>query len=187
MSGEVTQLLRELKNGHPEAAERLIPLVYDELHRLAARYMAREAPDHTLQPTALINEAYLRLVDQTRVDWQGRAHFIGVAAQMMRRILINHARDRNAARRGGGWDRVALEDDLLAAPTQMAEWLAIDEALQRLAAKDEQQCRVVELRFFGGLTAEETAEVLGVSAKTVQREWKMARAWLHREIGKGRG
>ena len=99
MSGEVTQLLRELKNGHPEAAERLIPLVYDELHRLAARYMAREAPDHTLQPTALINEAYLRLVDQTRVDWQGRAHFIGVAAQMMRRILINHARDRNAARR----------------------------------------------------------------------------------------
>jgi RNA polymerase sigma factor (TIGR02999 family) len=185
MTGEVTQLLTDLKNGHKEAAERLIPLVYDELRRLAGHYMAREAPDHTLQATALVHEAYLRLVDQRRVDWRDRAHFIAVAAQLMRRILLNYARERNAAKRGGGRERVLLEEKLLVSEVQLDQVIAIDEALQRLAQKDAQQSRIVELSFFGGLTEEETAEVLGVSTKTVQREWKMARAWLYRELGKG--
>lgn len=167
---------------------RLMPLVYDQLHRVAAARFQRERGNHTLQPTALVHEAYLRLVDQRRVRWQNRAHFIGVAAQLMRRILIDHARGHRAAKRGGAPGRFTLANiDELPAVQRPAEpceidVLALDEALARLTALDAQQGRIVELRFFGGLTVEETAEVLGISPTTVKREWRLAKAWLHREI-----
>jgi RNA polymerase sigma-70 factor, ECF subfamily len=175
---------------------RLIPLVYDQLHRVAAARFGRERGNHTLQPTALVHEAYLRLVDQRRVRWQNRAHFIGVAAHLMRRILIDHARGRRAAKRGGPYENLTLAnaiDELPAVrtpagPNQIDEIdvLALEEALTRLTALDAQQGRIVELRFFGGLTVEETAEVLGISAATVKRDWRLAKAWLHREMDGGR-
>ena len=166
-------------------AEELLPQVYDELRRLARGFMARENRSHTLQPTALVHEAYVRLADQSRVDWQGRTHFRAVGAQMMRRVLIDHARKREGQKRGGGLQRVTLGDTLLGPPdpaVDLPELLAIDEALERLTALDERQARVVELRCFGGLTHAEIAEALGVSERTVGSDWKHGRAWLRREL-----
>ncbi len=183
--GEITQLRGRAQRGDREAEARLIPLVYGELRRLAAHYMRQERPDHTLQPTALVHEAYLRLVEQKGVNYQNRAHFFGVAAQLMRRILVDHARNRQAAKRGGVQQRVELEDALLATTRKSTDLLALDEALGRLAERDPRQGRIVELRFFGGMTVEETAEILAISPKTVKRDWNVARAWLHAEIGKG--
>ncbi len=183
---EVTQILREWNSG-TDAQARLMPLVYDELRRLAQRFLRRERADHTLQPTALVNEAYLRLVDQSRVEWQDRAHFYGVAAQVMRRILIDHARAHASEKRGGGsGPRLSLDEALLQPEERAAELLALDEALKLLHETDERKGRVVELRFFGGLSVKETAEVLGVHTATVERDWVVAKAWLYRELaGKG--
>lgn len=178
---DVTVLLMELKKGNQEAAEQLIPVVYNELRRLASNYMRRERSDHTLQATALVHEAYLKLVEQ-KVDWQGRAHFFGVAAQMMRRILIDHARGHLRDKRGGGVIPVPLDEALVFAPEQASELLRLDSSLDRLAKIDPRQGKIVELRFFAGLTVEQTADVLGISAKTVKREWSMAKAWLHGDL-----
>lgn len=177
---EVTQLLLDWNNGDRAALDRLTPLVYDELRRLARHHMRGERAGHTLQTTALINEAYLRLADQ-HLSWQSRAHFFGVAAHLMRLILIDHARARNYQKRGGGWQQVSLAE-AAGVTTRAAELLALDDALSALAALNAQQARVVELRFFGGLTIEETAEVLGLSTATVERDWRVARAFLHREL-----
>jgi len=183
---DVTQLLLGWSTGDPSAGEELMSAVYDELHRQAARAMRRENPEHTLQATALVSEAYLRLIDQRRVQWRNRAHFFGVAAQLMRRILVDHARGRHAAKRGGGVAQLTLgHGDAApnASDEQGVDVLVLNEALERLAAIDPDQARVVELRYFGGLTIEDTAEALGVSAATVKREWAVARAWLRRELG----
>ena len=184
-AGDITQLLADVQNGRADAAPQLIPLVYDELRRLARGQMRRERPDHTLQATALVHEAYFRLVNQPERTWQTRTHFIRIAAQVMRRMLIDHARARLTAKREGGLQRVPLEEPLLFTEEQSDELLALNEALERLAQLDARQSRVVELRFFGGLTVEETAEALGTSPKTVKRDWCVARAWLHREVMKG--
>jgi len=162
-----------------------MPVVYGELRRLAQHYLRRERPDHTLQATALVHEAYLRLVDQRAVTWQNRAHFFGVAAQLMRRILVDHARRHHAAKRGGTALKVSLNDVVLAAEERAEDLVALDDALNRLAAMDPRQGRVVELRLFGGLTVEETAEVLRISPATLKREWTTAKAWLSREIRQG--
>ena len=180
----VTQLLEKWSNGDRAALDELMPLVYDELRRLAGGYLRRERADHTLQPTALVNEAYLLLVDQNHAKWQNRAQFIGVGAQMMRRILVDHARAHQAVKRGGAQFTVALSEADRFAGQPETDLLAIHDALNQLASLDAQQSRIVELRFFGGLTIEETAEVLKVSHATVERDWKMARAWLRRELGK---
>lgn len=182
---EITDLLVCWSNGDSAALERLVPLVERELHRLAHLYMRRENAGHTLQTTALINETFLRLVDQSRVRWQNRAHFFGIAAQTMRRILLNHARDRKRGKRGGGAYKVSLSEAEQMSEEKSVELLALDEALQRLALIDERKSRVVELRYFGGLSVKETAEVLRVSLVTVARDWDMAKAWLAREIGDG--
>ena len=165
-----------------ESLDKLMPVVYDELRRQAARYLRREQPGHTLQTTALIHEAYVRLVDQRNVQWQNRAHFFGIAAQMMRRILVDHARGKRRAKRGGSDVKVSLADATIPVEERDLDVIALDEALTRLAEIDEQQSRVVELRFFSGLTVEETAEVMGISPATVKRDWSMAKAWLHREL-----
>ena len=178
----VTQLLLGWGQGDKEALDRLVPIVYDELRRQAARYLRRERVGHTLQTTALIHEAYLRLVDQKNVHWQNRAHFFGIAAQLMRRILVDHARTKKRAKRGGSDVRVSLGDVQAVVKGKDLDVVALDEALDRLSEIDEQQSKIVELRFFSGLTVEETAEVLGISTATVKRDWSMARAWLHREI-----
>jgi RNA polymerase sigma-70 factor, ECF subfamily len=183
LSQNITHLLKEWSDGDQRALDRLTPLVYEELRQQAARYLRRERPGHTLQTTALINEAYLRLIDAKDVRWQSRAHFFAVAANLMRRVLVDHARRRDAAKRGGSQIRLTLDEGLAVAKDSEVDLLAIDEALDRLAAIDEQQARVVELRFFSGLSVEETAAALGVSAKTVKRDWSVARAWLRREIG----
>ncbi|HLM55874.1 MAG TPA: sigma-70 family RNA polymerase sigma factor [Pyrinomonadaceae bacterium] len=179
---EITGLLIAWSDGDQTALEELLPLIERELHRIARNYMRRENPGHTLQTTALVNEAYFRLVDQKSVRWQNRAHFFGIAAQIMRRILLNYARDSHRVKRGGHAVQVSLSEVAVVGEERSAELIALDEALQRLAAIDERKCRVVELRYFGGLSVEETAEVLGVSAVTVARDWKMAKAWLAREI-----
>jgi RNA polymerase sigma-70 factor (ECF subfamily) len=179
---DITRLLLAWSDGDQTALERLLPLIERELHRIARNYMRRENPGHTLQTTALVNEAYFRLVDQKTVRWQNRAHFFGIAAQIMRRILLNYARDRHREKRGGGNVQVSLSEVAVITAEQSAELIALDEALKRLAGFDERKCRVVELRYFGGLSVEETAEVLGVSVVTVARDWKMAKAWLAREI-----
>lgn len=186
MPREVTRLLIDWSNGDKGALERLMPLVYDELRRLAAGYLRRERSDHTLQATALVNEAFLRLVDQHSVQWHNRAHFFGIAAQMMRRILVNHARDRNAEKRGGDRCRVTLSEDIAIEVGRDIDLLALDDALNRLAAADERKSRLIELRFFAGLGMEEAAEVIGVSLATAKRDWTLARAWLYREIKKER-
>ena len=180
-SSDVTRLLLDLTNGRREATDGLLPLVYAELRDLAARLLRNERPDHTLQPTALVHEAYLRLVDQRVGTWENRAHFLGVAAQAMRRILVDHARRRNAAKRGG--PKVTLDEAVAPGTGASVDLLEIDAAVQRLATLDQRQGRVVELRFFGGLSVEETATVLGVGTATVKRDWAIARAWLHRELG----
>jgi RNA polymerase sigma-70 factor, ECF subfamily len=179
---DVTVLLGQLAVGNEGAASKLMPLVYGELRRLAKGYMRRERSDHTLQPTALVHEAYLKLVEQRATDWQGRAHFFAIAAQMMRRILIDHARGHLRDKRGAGEKPVQLDEALVFAPEQSVELLKLDESLQRLAQFDARQSKIVELRFFGGLTVEQTAEVLGISPKTVKRDWSVAKAWLHGDL-----
>ncbi len=183
---EVTQLLRAWSEGDEQALEKLVPLVYAELHRLARYYMAGERAGHTLQTSALVNEAYLRLVDFKRVSWQNRAHFLGVSAQLMRRILVDFARSRRSLKRGGETVTVSLEERSIAFPDKGADVVALDDALTTLAAMDPRRSRVVELRFFGGLSAEETAEVLKVSAETVLHDWKLAKVWLLRELSMDR-
>lgn len=181
---DVTQVLQDLRNGDQKAADRLLPMVYDEFRALARHYLAQERANHTLQPTALVHEAYMKLVDQTRVDWQGRSHFFAVAAQAMRRILVDHARSRQRDKRGGGRARVVLDEAVALSPQKDEDVLALDECLERLAALDARQAKVVELRFFGGLSVEEVAEALGVSKRTVEGDWTFARAWLSRELRK---
>jgi RNA polymerase sigma-70 factor (ECF subfamily) len=178
----VTQLLIGWGKGDKEALDQLVPIVYDELRRQAARYLRHERVGHTLQTTALIHEAYLRLVDQRNVEWQNRAQFFGIAAQLMRRILVDHARTRKRAKRGGSDIRVSLADADAFVKAQELDVVALNEALERLERIDEQQSKIVELRFFSGLTVEETASVLNISPATVKRDWSMAKAWLHREI-----
>ena len=185
-NGDITQLLSRWSAGDRGALDHLVPAVYAELRRMAGRYLRRERPHHTLQPTALVHEAFVKLVDQRAVQWQNRAHFFGVAAQLMRRILVDHARERAADKRGGGFHRVPLDDALAVSASSQIDVLAVDDALNRLAAIDPDQVRLVELRFFGGLTIEETAEVLGWSSGSVKREWTVAKAWLQREISGGR-
>ena len=184
---DITQMLIDWSNGDREALDRLIPAVYTELRRQAARHLRREREGHTLQTTDLIHEAYLRLVDQKKVRWQNRTHFFAVSAQLMRRILVDHARRRHRAKRGGSGIALPLDEGLLvAAGKSDADLLALDEALTRLAAIDERQCQIVELRFFSGLSIEETAAVLGVSPTTVKDDSNLAKAWLRREIGGGK-
>lgn len=180
---DITALLVDWSKGDKTALDKLFPLVERELHRLAHSYMRRENRDHTLQTTALVNEAYLRLVDQKNTRWQNRAHFFGIAAQIMRRILLNYARDRQRMKRGGDAIQVSLSEAELVSGTKASELIALDEALDRLSAIDERKAKVVEFRYFGGLSVEETAEVLQVSSITVTRDWNMAKAWLAREIG----
>jgi RNA polymerase sigma-70 factor (ECF subfamily) len=186
-SAEVTRLLQAWSDGDAAALEQLIPLVYAELRRLAARYMRREHPRHTLDTSALINEAYLRLVDARGVQWQNRAHFFAVSAQVMRRILVDFARTRQNIKRGGGARPLSLDDAIIAAPERGADLLALDEALDRLAAISPRQSRVVELRYFGGLTEEEVAAALDVSQRTVRNDWSLARGWLYRELTREAG
>lgn len=175
---EVTQLLSDWRSGDRVALEKLIPLVQPELQRLAHRYMSRERPGHTLQTTALLNDAYLELSDKTHPQWQNRAHFFAVAAQLMRRIMVDHARQRQALKRGGGAIKVTLDDSIMSAESRSAELLALDEAMEKLAAFDQRKADVVEMRYFGGLTMEEIAEVMKIHVNTVMRDWKAARAWL---------
>jgi RNA polymerase sigma factor (TIGR02999 family) len=179
---EVTGLLQDWRNGDEKALERLVPLVYQELHQAAHRFMAREHTGHTLQTTALVNEVYLRLFGLTEVSWQNRAHFLAVCARMMRQILIDYARSRQRLKRGGGKDNVSLDGELRIRGDPCVDVLGLDEALKSLAAFDQRKSQVVELRFFGGLTADETAEALGISSETVLRDWKMAKVWLLREL-----
>ena len=186
MSQEITQLLLAWNQGDELALDRLMPLVHDELHRLAHRYMAGERPGHALQTTALVNEAYLRLIDSSRVRWQNRAHFFAVSAQLMRRILVDVARARQKLKRGGDLVHVSLDDAMAISSEPGADLIALDEALTTLAAFDERKSKVVELRFFGGLTVEETAEVLKVSPMTVMRDWGLAKVWLLRELDKSK-
>ena len=183
-SPEITALLAAWGNGDQAALDRLMPLVYDELRRMAHRYLGRERVGHTLQSAALVNEAYLKLLGERQMDWQNRAHFFAVAAQAMRQILVDYARTRNRDRRGGGAQRVSLVEALAVASEETAELVALDDALNGLAVFDERKSKVAELRFFGGLSVEETAEVLHVSSVTVMREWRLAKAWLYRELNK---
>ncbi len=183
---ELTQLLQAWSDGNQEALDKLAPMVHEELHRLASHYMRGERPGHTLQTTELIDEAYVRLIDWKNVRWQNRAHFFAVAAQMMRRILVDVARSRHYAKRGGEACRVSISEAADVSPERGEDLIALDEALQSLAAFDKRKTQIVELRFFGGLTVDETAEVLKVSARTVMREWSLAQAWLYRELSGGK-
>jgi len=178
----VTQLLQRWSGGDSRALDELTPLVYSEVRKLARSYLRRERPNHTLQPTALVNEAYIRLVDQRRVQWQSRAHFFGIAAQMMRRVLVDHARMRQAEKRGSGENAVVLDEALGVSAGRGLDLVRLDDALEALAVLDGRQARIVELRFFGELSIEETAEVVQVSPATVKREWAAARTWLRREL-----
>jgi len=179
---DVTALLCRWGEGDEKAPEQLMPLVYQELRDLARRYLQRERGDHTLQPTALVHEAYLRLVDQSRVQWQSRAQFFGIAAQLMRRILVDHARAHVAAKRGGGAERISLDDAQISPEARATELVELDAALTELATVDIRKSRIVELRFFGGLSIEETAEAMGVNSATVRRDWTVAKTWLHHRI-----
>ena len=183
VSHEVTQLLLKWSNGDQEARDQLMPLVYSELHRLAHHYLRRERPAHTLQTTALVHEAYLRLIGVEDVRWQDRNHFLSLAASLMRRILVEYARSHHASKRGGGL-KLSFDEAVHLLQARVADLVALDDALTALASIDPRQSRIVELRFFGGLTVEETADVLGISCRTVKREWSVARAWLHRELAK---
>jgi RNA polymerase sigma-70 factor, ECF subfamily len=184
---DITALLTEMTKGNQEAASKLIPLVYQELRELAASYMRHERSDHTLQPTALVHEAYLKLVQQRSVDWQSRAHFFGVAAQVMRRILVDHARGHLRGKRGAGQRSVPIDEALAFSPEQSEDLVKLDRSLERLSKIDPRQGKIVELRFFGGLTVEQTADLLGISPKTVKRDWSMAKAWLHGDLKGMRG
>lgn len=178
----ITELLMAWNNGDDSSLEQLLPIVESELRRIAHNYMRRENANHTLQTTALVNEAYLKLVDQTRVNWQNRSHFFAIAAQLMRRILLNHARDRVAQKRGGDCPHVNLDDVSPLSPEKSLELIALDEALDRLAKFDKTKSQIVELRYFGGLTIEEAAEVLGIAPQTVSFHWRLARSWLQKEV-----
>jgi RNA polymerase sigma factor (TIGR02999 family) len=184
--GEITRLLSSIRNGDREAEGRLMELVYRELRIRAGRHMRSERPDHTLQPTALVHEAFLRLTHKDRIDWQSRAHFYAVASGEMRRILVDHARNRGAAKRGGPMEKIALEDAAVYCVSRPEELLALDEALRQLTEWAPRAARVVEMLFFGGLTETEIAEVLGVSVRTVKRDWRTARAWLHGQMDGGK-
>src|SRR5690242_8335641 len=184
--GDVSMLLHAWSNGDGHALERMTPIVFEELHRLAHRYMRRERPGHTLQTTALVNEAYMRLVDYKRMQWQDRAHFFAVAAQVMRRILVDHARSHNA-KRGAGVQHVALDDAAVMSGDRTGDLVALDDAMNALARLDPRKVRIVEMRFFAGLSVEEIAKVLKVSSSTVRRDWSIARSWLYRELGGGTG
>ena len=179
---DITGLLLAWNGGDPDALATLTPLVYDELHRLAGVYMSRERAGHPLQATALVNEAYLRLTDSSRVRWQNRAHFLAVAAQLMRRILVDFARDRRSQKRGHDWQQVTLDEGLILGGEPNVDLIALDEALRRLGALDPRKVQVVEMRFFGGLSLDETAEVMAVSVDTISRDWNAAKAWLRREL-----
>ncbi len=179
---EATQILEEVQRGDRSAADRLFAVVYAELRKLAAAHLVQERRGHTLQPTALVHEVYLKIVDQTRVDWRGRTHFFAVGAQIMRRILVDHARAHKAAKRGGGRQRITLDENLAAGPRRDEDILALEDALDKLARLDPQQARMVELRFFGGLTVADVAEVLQMPKRSVEREWTMIRSWLRREL-----
>jgi RNA polymerase sigma factor (TIGR02999 family) len=180
---EITELLQAWARGEQEALEKLLPLVETELRRLAKNYLRRERPGHTLQTTALVNEAYIKLVGQNRVNWQNRTHFYAIAAQCMRRVLTDYAKTRHRVKRGGGAQQVPLPKDTLMSSAQLKELLALDAALKKLAKKDDRKCKVIEMRYFGGYSTEEIAETLNISETTVERDWRMARAWLRREIG----
>ena len=180
----VTELLIKFSDGKREAVDQLLPLIYDELRRIASSYLRRERSDHTLQPTALVNEAYMKMVDITQVSWQNKAHFIGVAANQMRRILVDHARQHNAQKRGGEFHILTLNEEIDKADEQSAELIALDDALTELAQMDPIKAQIVELRYFGGLTTDEAAEVLGVSSITIKRHWKMTKAWLYGQLTK---
>lgn len=183
-SENLTELLVDWSNGDTRALEKLTPLVYRDLHRLAQSYLRSESPNHTLQSTALVHEAYLRLIDQRSVRWQNRAHFFGISAQLIRRILVDYARTRKAGKRGGFAAKLQIDESIAAAPDeQNVDLVVLDNCLKALSQIDPQQARVVELRYFSGLTVEETAEVMRISPTTVKREWRLARAWLYREIG----
>jgi RNA polymerase sigma-70 factor (ECF subfamily) len=183
-NGQVTQLLKAMHAGDAQAAESLLPLVYAELHRLAKGYMRRERPDHTLQATALINEAYLKLVGED-IDWNSRAHFIGLAANVMRRVLVDYARAHNAEQRGGGLQRVEMQDELAISAAQLDEVEHLDEALKKLEKENPRQARVVELRYFGGLSVEQIGALLGIAPRSVKRDWALARIWLFRQLRPG--
>jgi RNA polymerase sigma factor (TIGR02999 family) len=187
LAPDVTLLLKKLADGNQDAAGELIPVVYDELHRLAVRHLRRERQDHTLQPTALVHEAYMKLVAQRDAGWQSRNHFFAVASKLMRRILVDYARRHLREKRGGGQTRLSLDEALILSPARPDGMLAIDESLTRLEKLDARQARIVELRYFGGLTVEESAQVLRVSPTTVRREWISAKAWLYGELKKGHG
>ena len=182
--GQVTLLLKAMNRGDKSAADQLLPLVYTELHRLAKGYMSRERRDHTLQPTALINQAYLRIAQQENVEWQNHSHFIGFAANVMRRVLVDHARERNAAMRGGKQVRVDLDEGIAVSKERSAEILLLEDALTRLEQLNPRQAKVVEMRYFGGLSVEEVASVLGIAPRSVKRDWALARMWLFEEIQK---
>jgi RNA polymerase sigma factor (TIGR02999 family) len=184
LTHDVTQLLIEWSNGDRAALDKLVPVVDRELRRLAHHYMSRERADHTLQTTALVNEAFVRLVNRKSIQWQNRAHFFGIAAQLMRTILVDHARSHACAKRGGGAGNLELDEALAVSQQKASEVIALDDALNQLALIDPQQSRIVELRFFGGLTVEEAAEVLHISPATIKREWSSAKAWLYRELAK---
>jgi RNA polymerase sigma factor (TIGR02999 family) len=181
---DITQLLMAWGEGDKKALDRLMPFVYSELRRLAGAYMRRQRSDHTLQTTALVNEAYMRLIDSSQIRWQDRNHFFAMSARMMRRILVDFARTKNAQKRGGGEHLVTFDEELPVAEAKETELLALDQALSRLAELDERQSKIVEMKYFGGLTEEEIADVLEVSARTVRRDWSVARAWLFREMSK---
>jgi RNA polymerase sigma factor (TIGR02999 family) len=185
-SKDVTLLLQRIEGGDHDAANLLVPLLYQELRRMAGSFLRNERPNHTLQATALVNEAYLKLVDQKNVKWQNRSHFFGVAAELMRRILVDYARSHQAAKRGGGAGKVELDEAMIVSPENAAAVLVLDETLNRLSELDPQLVRVVEMRVFGGLSVDETAVVLGVSPATVKRNWSMAKAWLTQEMGKAK-
>lgn len=183
---DITQMLIEMTDGNTEVVNQILPHIYGELRKLASSYLRRERSDHTLQPTALVNEAYLKLIDQKKVVWQNRAHFFGIAAQVMRRILLDHARKHTAEKRGGAAEVLPLEEEILVVSHEKsAELIALDEALETLAKMDEQKAKIVELRYFGGLSIEETAEVMGVSVPTINRQWRMAKAWLYGQVARG--
>jgi len=181
-ANEVTQLLVSWGKGDQQSLESLIPLVYDELRRQARRYLRRERPDHTLQSSALVHEVYVRLIDQRQANWHNRSQFFGVAAQLMRRILVDHARSRGAVKRGAGVTKLAIAEEVAAIEMQNVDLIALDTSLTKLGQIDPQQCRIVELRFFSGLSIEDTADALSISPATVKRDWAMAKAWLYREI-----
>lgn len=180
--GEITQILLDLRGGDRDAQERLIPLVYSELRRIAGIHLYRETVNHSLQPTALVHEAYLRLIEINRVDWQCRTHFFSISSRVMRRILVDHARTRQADKRGGGVDPVLYDEGLLVPQGRSPDLLALDTALDQLAAFDQRKAQIVEMRFFAGMTEEETGCALGISARTVKRDWRLAKAWLYKEL-----